>query len=169
MLPDAQFVQFADTTRTPPRPHCSFPMTDRPTAPSTVILGFDPGRDKCGVAICNADGTLLWHGVVPATEAIARTSQLCEQYAVSLVVLGNQTTADHWRTALTAALPDHLPLVLVDERNSTLEARDRYWQLYPPKGLPALIPQSLRSIPRPIDDIVALLLIERYQQTASPT
>ncbi len=52
--------------------------------------------------------------------------------------------------------------MMVDERYSTLEARDRYWKMYPPKGLYHLIPQSLRPIPRPVDDIVAILLIERY-------
>jgi RNase H-fold protein (predicted Holliday junction resolvase) len=52
--------------------------------------------------------------------------------------------------------------MLVDERYTSLEARDRYWEMYPPKGLMRLIPQPLRKISRPIDDIVAILLIERY-------
>jgi hypothetical protein len=34
--------------------------------------------------------------------------------------------------------------------------------MYPPKGLTRLIPKSLRVPPRPVDDIVAILLIERY-------
>ena len=50
----------------------------------------------------------------------------------------------------------------IDERYSTLEARDRYWQMYPPRGLAKLLPQGIRTLPRPIDDIVAILLIERY-------
>jgi RNase H-fold protein (predicted Holliday junction resolvase) len=60
-----------------------------------------------------------------------------------------------------------MPIVLVDERYSTLEARDRYWQMYPPKGIERLIPQGLRQPPRPIDDIVAILLIERYLELGS--
>ncbi|HBB34174.1 MAG TPA: resolvase, partial [Cyanobacteria bacterium UBA9273] len=40
--------------------------------------------------------------------------------------------------------------------------RDRYWQMYPPKGLQRLIPKGMRQPPRPVDDIVAILLIERY-------
>jgi hypothetical protein len=34
--------------------------------------------------------------------------------------------------------------------------------MYPPRGLQRLIPQGLRIPARPIDDIVAILLIERY-------
>jgi RNase H-fold protein (predicted Holliday junction resolvase) len=143
-------------------------MGDRlspPTRP-TVILGFDPGRDKCGVAIRDSEGNVAWHEVIPAAEATTRLPQICQDYDVSLVVMGNQTTARQWQERLTTVLPEALPIVLVDERNSTLEARDRYWQLYPAKGLQALVPQSLRSIPRPIDDIVAILLIERYLDCA---
>ncbi|HEY9806770.1 MAG TPA: hypothetical protein V6D04_09380, partial [Candidatus Obscuribacterales bacterium] len=59
-------------------------------------------------------------------------------------------------------LPEPLRVVLVDERYSSLEARDRYWKMYPPKGLYRLIPQGMRTPPRSLDDIVAILLIERY-------
>jgi hypothetical protein len=52
--------------------------------------------------------------------------------------------------------------MLVDERYTSLEARDRYWQMFPPKGITKLLPQGMRTPPRPIDDIVAILLIERY-------
>lgn len=53
-------------------------------------------------------------------------------------------------------------VIAVDERNSTLEARDRYWQLFAPQGWQRLIPKGLRLPPRPIDDIVAIVLLERY-------
>ena len=63
---------------------------------------------------------------------------------------------------LEKILPRPIPITMVDERNSSVEARDRYWEMYPPQGLTRLIPQGLRVPPRPIDDIVAILLIERY-------
>ena len=52
---------------------------------------------------------------------------------------------------LQTAFPD-LSIVQVDERYSSLEARDRYWQMYPPQGLTRLIPQGMRQPPRPIDE-----------------
>jgi RNase H-fold protein (predicted Holliday junction resolvase) len=125
-------------------------------------LGFDPGRDKCGVAVRSGDGELLYHEVVLSGSAIATLQSLYQQYDISVVVMGNQTTAKTWRKQLREALPDTVEILMVDERYSTLEARDRYWQMYPPQGLARLIPEGLRSPPRPIDDIVAILLIERY-------
>lgn len=128
-------------------------------------LGFDPGRDKCGVAVRHQKGQLLYHQVVPSDRAIATLLSLYQQYEISVLVMGNQTTAKTWRKQLEDALPKTATIVMVDERYSTLEARDRYWQMYPPRGFARLIPEGLRSPPRPIDDIVAILLIERYLQS----
>ncbi|HEY9625140.1 MAG TPA: Holliday junction resolvase RuvX [Crinalium sp.] len=129
-----------------------------------VILGFDPGRQKCGLAVMGLDRNVYYQQVVAADEAIATIQTLRQQFPVSTLVMGNQTTANDWKQKLTTDLPEPPRIVLVDERYSTLEARDRYWQMYPPKGLTRLIPLGMRSIPRPIDDIVAILLIERYLQ-----
>jgi RNase H-fold protein (predicted Holliday junction resolvase) len=107
------------------------------------------------------DRVLRHQEVVQADSALEQIQALRQQYPISIIVMGNQTTAKVWKEKLTA-LPDSPRVMLVDERYSTLEARDRYWQMYPPKGVGRLLPQSLRKIPRPIDDIVAILLIERY-------
>lgn len=127
-----------------------------------VILGFDPGRQKCGLAIMGVDRLVHYQAVVPTESAIATIQSLRQRFPISLIVLGDQTTARSWKQQLTQAWPDPPSIILVDERYSSLEARDRYWQMYPPQGLSRLLPQSLRSIPRPVDDIVAILLIERY-------
>lgn len=127
-----------------------------------MILGFDPGRDKCGIAVMGAERKLHYHQVVSSSEAIAAIQSLCQKFALERVVMGNQTTAKSWKAQIEPILPHEVPLVMVDERNSSLEARDRYWQLYPPKGLTRLIPLGMRLPPRPVDDIVAIILIERY-------
>ncbi|MCU0536023.1 MAG: pre-16S rRNA-processing nuclease YqgF [Hydrococcus sp. Prado102] len=130
----------------------------------TKILGFDPGRDKCGVAIMGRDRQLAYHQVIVAAVVIDTIKSLCQQFAIEQLVMGNQTTSKQWRQKLEKNLPSSISIVTIDERNSSLEARDRYWQMYPPKGLQRLIPQGMRLPPRPIDDIVAILLIERYLQ-----
>ncbi len=130
-----------------------------PTQP--VILGFDPGRDKCGLAAMALDRQVYYHQVVPAQDAIATIQKLRQKYPISLLVIGDQTTAKRWKQQLSSELP-LLSIVMVDERYTSLEARDRYWQMYPPRGVFRLLPRGLRQPPRPVDDIVAILLIERY-------
>lgn len=145
-------------------------MTFREFSPTQpVILGFDPGKDKCGLAVIGLDRQLYYHQVVPAPEAIATIETLRLQFPISLLVMGNQTTSKQWKQRLNQELAESLNVILVDERHSTLEARDRYWQMYPPKGLTKLLPQGMRQPPRPIDDIVAILLIERYLNRLTAT
>jgi RNase H-fold protein (predicted Holliday junction resolvase) len=131
-----------------------------PTQP--MILGFDPGKDKCGVAVMGVDRQLYYHEVILSENAIASIEELRQRFPVSLLVMGDQTTSKRWKQKLQSELSEAINIILIDERYSTLEARDRYWQMYPPTGLTKLLPQGMRQPPRPIDDIVAILLIERY-------
>jgi RNase H-fold protein (predicted Holliday junction resolvase) len=133
--------------------------TDQP-----VLLGFDPGRQKCGLAIMGVDRKLHYHQIVQSEATIATIKTLQAQFPISLLVIGDQTASRQWQQKLQDELADPLRIISVDERNSSLEARDRYWQMYPPQGFTKLLPYGLRTPPRPIDDIVAILLIERYLQ-----
>ena len=109
-----------------------------------------------------SDCQVYYHQVVPAAEAIATLNRLLHEYRVSILVMGDRTTAKDWHQQIDRCLTQPPPIVTVDEHYSTLEARDRYWQMYPAKGLTRLIPQGMRQPPRPVDDIVAIILIERY-------
>jgi len=131
------------------------------TCSQPVILGFDPGRQKCGLAVMGLDRNLFYRSVVAAEDVLKVIEQLQQQYPISLIVMGDQTAAHDWKETLTQ-LSDPLRVVMVDERYSSLEARDRYWQLHPPKGWQRLLPKGLRQPTVPVDDIVAMLLIERY-------
>ena len=127
-----------------------------------LILGFDPGRQKCGIALMGLDRKIHYHQVIAADSVIATIDALRQSFPISQLVMGDQTTAQAWKQKLTQDLPQPLRIVTVDERYSSLEARDRYWQMYPPQGLDRLIPLGMRGTRRQIDDIVAIILIERY-------
>ncbi|WP_299405766.1 pre-16S rRNA-processing nuclease YqgF [Acaryochloris sp. IP29b_bin.148] len=127
-----------------------------------MILGFDPGRHKCGLAVMEVNRIVHWHHVVAASQVIESINQLCETYPIFLLVMGNQTTSKEWYHKCQSLLTPSLQIQKVDERYSTLAARTKYWQMFPPQGINRLIPQSLRTIHRPIDDIVAIILVERY-------
>ena len=95
-----------------------------------MILGFDPGKDKCGIAVMGRDKKVCYHQVVPSESAISTIQSLCEQFAIELLVLGDQTTSKTWKQKLTQSLSPEIEIVRVDERYSSLEARERYWQMY---------------------------------------
>ena len=126
-----------------------------------MLLGFDPGKQKCGVAVMGLDRKLHFQAVIPSTEAIAEVGKLLDSYPISLMVMGDQTASKQWKAKLQDSFLD-LRIITVDERFSSEEARQRFWQIYPAKGLMKLVPLGMRSPSRPVDDIVAVILIERY-------
>jgi RNase H-fold protein (predicted Holliday junction resolvase) len=126
------------------------------------ILGFDPGKDKCGIAVMKDAQRILFRQVVESDKAIAMVKSLKEKYKIDKIVMGDQTTSKKWQQKLQENLSPDTPIMRIDERHSSLEARDLYWQLSPVKGLKKLIPQGLRLPPCPIDDLVAVILVRRY-------
>jgi RNase H-fold protein (predicted Holliday junction resolvase) len=150
---------------------------------SQRVIGFDPGRDKCGIARvqwpCRSpvsggtgqafrpDIAIDQMEVVESASAIAAVVAQCQIHPITTIVIGDGTSSKHWRQQLAAALPETVTLVAVNEYNSTQEARDRYWRIHPARGLSGLLPPKLRSIPGPIDDIVAVILVERWITTQS--
>ena len=81
-----------------------------------------------------------------------------QEEGLGLVVLGDGTGHQAWREQLEP----WLPVVLVDERGTTLAARQRYWQIEAARGWRRLLPLGLRQPPRDWDDVVAQILVERW-------
>jgi len=134
-----------------------------------MILGLDPGRDKCGLAVMKQTNQIIDSRIVDSNLTIDTIKKLCQNYDMDLIVMGNGTTSKDWYQKIRSSLNAEIPIVTIDESNSTLEARDRYWLMYPPQGFQKIIPQGFRIPPRPVDDIVAILLIERYFKSLDDT
>jgi len=102
-----------------------------------------------------------WHEVILTAKVTATLETIRQTIPIDCVILGDQTHSKYWQNILQTTLPS-LKIVTIDERYSSLEARSRYWELYPPSLWQRLIPQGLRQPPRPVDDIVAIVLVERF-------
>jgi RNase H-fold protein (predicted Holliday junction resolvase) len=123
------------------------------------VAGFDPGRSKCGVVLTNADCTaIVAAAVLPPQQAAERLLRWQRRRPLVAVVMGNGTGSGPWQERLQG----RLPLEMVEERGTTLEARRRFWQLHPARGWRCLLPEGLRQPPRDWDDVVAQLLVERW-------
>ena len=136
------------------------------------ILAIDPGREKVGVAVAQRVGGevgVAWCEVWPRAQFHARLEALVEKgEAFAAVALGDATAAGEIALLLRELLPG-VPVTLVDERNSTLEARGEYWSANPPQGWRRLVPLSLQNPPRPVDDFAAVVLARRFFNHRPPT
>jgi RNase H-fold protein (predicted Holliday junction resolvase) len=127
-----------------------------------TVLAIDPGTDKCGMAQVarDADGviTILWRGVVARDKVIATIRDKLQPK--ELLVVGRGTGSKPLIQELSDAMPS-AAIMLVDEKDTTLQARERYWEFHPRRGWRRLLPASLQMPPEPVDDFVAFILAER--------
>jgi RNase H-fold protein (predicted Holliday junction resolvase) len=124
-----------------------------------AVLGIDPGTRKCGYAAVAASGVPpLELGIVPTEELAERIAELAARLPLRAVALGGGTHTSAVAPLLTAL---GLPVRVIDERETTLLARRRYFEVNPPTGWRRLVPRGMLLPPRPIDDFAALLIAER--------
>lgn len=139
--------------------------------------GIDPGRWKIGVAFAEG-GELLFSAIVPKSkeEHIKNAVQNGDWEQLSnwqkegapeklagktleKILLGNGTSSQD-----IVSLLGNIQVEIAEERNTTLEGRKLYWELHPPRGLWALLPTSLRTPPRDIDDLAAWAILRAAEK-----
>jgi RNase H-fold protein (predicted Holliday junction resolvase) len=125
-----------------------------------MTLGVDPGTRKCGYALIErVGGTPLELGIAPIGQLESALRALVARHRIEIVALGRGTNSGHVAGVLSGLGLVH---ALVDERETTLLARGRFFRDHPPRGWKRLIPRGMLLPDRPIDDYAALLIAERY-------
>ena len=125
-----------------------------------MILGIDPGTRKCGYALLAAAGRPPEAFGIVETDALPMlVAQLSTQHAIAAIAMGSGTYAQYLCARLGSL---GIPVRVVDEHDTTLRARARYFADCPPRGWRRLVPRGMLLPPRPIDDYAALLIAERY-------
>ena len=144
----------------------------------SIILAFDPGRDKTGFAFADMEGGLLLSGIFPANERDEFFRSLSAgdvsrwriegngtAFAPSVIAVGDGTYSREFREYVHDRL--NAEVLTVDERNTTLEARGLYWRIHRPGLLMRLLPEGLRVPGRVLDDLaawaVALRALKKYR------
>ena len=146
-----------------------------------VTVGLDPGRDKVGWAFVGQGRELLMSGIFPAGEralfwqglrALAGDVNALDAWTLetsspmggassnTAFVVGDGTCGGE----LAASLEEQgfgCPILRVDERGTTLEARALYWRLHGPSWWQRLLPRTLWVPTRPLDDLAAWAIAMR--------
>lgn len=126
-----------------------------------MILVIDPGRIKCGLAVMDKNAKVLEKRVIEIESLVFEAYELVNRYAVDTIVVGKGTNSKEVEAKLKST---NMPadIVFINEIDSTVEAKDRFFKENKPSGLMRLIPRGLLSPNRPIDDYAAIILGERY-------
>jgi hypothetical protein len=123
----------------------------------TRLAGVDPGRSKCGLVLVDTESLQVLSGAVVICEQVLdRLSDWQVAGGLDGIVLGDGTGSAAWLPKLRSLAP----VQQVNEYGTTLRARRRYWELWPPRGWQRLIPRGLLIPPEELDAIAALVMVE---------
>ncbi|MFN3684104.1 MAG: pre-16S rRNA-processing nuclease YqgF [Fimbriimonadaceae bacterium] len=132
--------------------------------PEKVVLAVDPGTAKCGLALVRRGPDqkiqLLWRKIARTEELAAAVSEAFAVRRPDLAIVGSGTHSKPVVHVLRESAPS-LGILIVDEKNTTMQARERYWEHNPRRGWRRLLPSTMLVPPEPFDDFVALILAER--------
>lgn len=129
-----------------------------------TVLAIDPGTSKCGMALVRRDAegnlSLLWRSIAQTEEVAEAVEEAHAQAVFSLIIIGSGTHSKQ----VVAKIRERHPstgILVVDEKNTTMHARERYWEHNPRRGWRRLLPSTMLTPPDPVDDFVAYILAER--------
>ena len=123
------------------------------------LIAIDPGKRKCGVLLVDLEKEIVLEGKVVGSSLVISLLKAWEKNGtIDAIILGNGTTSNYWESKLSRLFP----LKIVEERGTTLRARKRYWELWPPSIWMRWIPKGLMVPKQPLDALAALVLLEDY-------
>lgn len=146
-----------------------------------MLCGIDPGKYKIGFAAAEGD-KLLFSAIIPAArpDGLIGALMRCEwpllgpwlkegslrgiSGQADIIFLGDGTSSGELGKILADA---RIKVRTVNEYGTTLLGRKLYFRLHPPRGIMRLIPISLRTPPRDIDDMAAWAVIIRGAEAAA--
>ena len=127
------------------------------------VMGIDQGSSKCGIAVVEdqQDGIrIMFRGVVPTDDIADRVRAVHEEFEPELIVVGDGTRSKPIQALIREALPGR-SMLIVDERDTSIRARERYWVENPRRWWRRFLPSTLLTPPDPVDDYVAVIIAER--------
>ena len=126
----------------------------------TILISIDPGQKKCGLLLVDLDKQIVLDGLVVDSDfVIDLVVQWSNKAEVKGIILGNGTTSKSWERRLKKIA---LPIEIVEEKGTTLRARSRYWEIWPPPIWLRWVPKGLLVPMKNLDAVAALILLEDH-------
>ena len=130
----------------------------------SLYISIDPGIKKCGLLLADIQSRkVVKAGIVSLNKFSNLVSLWNKDYKISKIIIGDGTNCNNivnqlkWNKLLN--------INYVNERGSTLRARFRYWELWPPNYFIRWLPKEILFPPENLDAIVALILLEDFLQS----
>ena len=127
----------------------------------SFFISIDPGNKKCGLLLANIkSGNVIEAGISTVSKFIDVVYLWNEEYEISKIVIGNGTNSKYIENKLKQKNISNF--TYINEKGSTLRARFRYWEIWPPNYFIRWLPRKILLPPDNLDAVVALILLEDF-------
>ena len=127
------------------------------------VITIDPGKSKCGLVIAEISEKKVYKAIILKSESLENyVRHLIDAEDISQIIIGNGTTSKEIREKLYFFKKE---IITFEEKNTTVRAKARYFELFPISGLKFLIPREVFILNKNLDAISALIILEDYCKT----
>ena len=124
------------------------------------LMSIDPGKCKCGLVLVDFLEKKVDQAIVLNTESLPiYVKNLNASENISKVIIGNGTTSRQNIEKLDFIRNN---LIIVEEKNTTLRAKKRYFEIFPTQGLKSFLPKEIFIMNKNLDALSALIILEDY-------
>ena len=124
------------------------------------LISIDPGKCKCGLVLVDLQKKIVDQAIVLNSEFLPNyVKNLNGSENISKVIIGNGTTSRQNIEKLDFIRND---LIIVEEKNTTLRAKKRYFEIFPIRGLKSFLPKEIFIMNKNLDALSALIILEDY-------
>ena len=127
----------------------------------SLYIAIDPGSKKCGLLLADIQsGKVIEAGIASLNKLSDLVSLWNEDNQIIKIIIGDGTNSKYIESKLKRN--NFLNISYVNEKGSTLRARFRYWEIWPPNYFIRWLPKEILFPPANLDAIVALILLEDF-------
>ena len=124
------------------------------------VITIDPGKSKCGLVLAEISEKKVYEAIIVKSKLLGDyVRHLITSQNISQIILGNGTTSREIREKLYFFQKE---IITFEEKNTTYRAKERYFELFPIRGLKFLIPREVFILNKNLDAISALVILEDY-------
>ena len=123
------------------------------------VIAIDPGISKCGFIIADIKEKKVYEAVVIQSYLLLKYVKKYLNDDDPKFLIGNGTSSKKYVKDLNHLVPD---LIIAEENNSTFRAKERYFEIFPIRGLKSFLPREIFILNKNLDALAALIIMEDY-------
>ena len=124
------------------------------------VISIDPGKSKCGLIVADLEEKKVYEAlVIKSCLLLDYLKKECKKDNKLEIMIGNGTSSKNFLKSLNKLEVD---VIIAGEKNSSYKAKQRYFDIFPSKGIKSFLPREIFILNKNLDALAALIILEDY-------